>query len=476
MTAARSTAAIALAALMIGGGGAVLRARGALPGPTLSSPATEVRLLWWDGRTVQNVGDSAMVVQRDGRLFSIDRALHAHARAVGRVDDSWRQATIDGQANLWLTDANGVLQRIDTHGNVQTVSLPGLRAPAPVADASSGLIWLARSTDELAGAIDAEPGPLFMAVDARGVVRQRVGRAHCPAHALLEARANAGHLVANDSILYFAPFIRDQLVAMKPDGDTLWVVSRGLAHSSGDPVFEVHDGRVVVNYHPVNLGLAMGPDGRLYVLSTSDGEMSSARLDVFDRTTGTLLESHLKLPLDPTVSVDTRGRVQLLAASAVRDTVDDRRRMPSLRLKMLDGGRLDTDTLRSKVVLVNLWASWCAPCRAEMPALDTLQRQLPPGAVFVSINEDTKEKAARNFLTAGGFAFPVAMGGARLHKRVGAQGLPVTLLFDQSGREVRRWVGFAGPQQIREISSAITATLKTTVTPATAPMPHEHHH
>lgn len=213
LTAARSTAAIALAALMIGGGIAVLRARGAQPGPDRSSPATDERLLWWDGRTVQNVGDSAVVVRRDGRLFSIAPTLHAHVRAVGGADFRWRQATIDSHAKRWRTDSHGVLQRIDAQGNAQTVSLPSLRTPAAVTDASSGFIKLARSTDELAGGIDAEPGPLFIAVDAREAVRRRVGRAYRPTHALLEAMANAGHRVAADSILYFAAFIRDPLVA-----------------------------------------------------------------------------------------------------------------------------------------------------------------------------------------------------------------------------------------------------------------------
>lgn len=479
MTTARSAAWMAMAAFALVGVGAALRART----PSVSSPpvtlADGARLLWWEGRTVQNVGDSAVVVHRDGRVFTIDRLLHAHRRATGTPDQAWRQATFDAKANLWLTDSHGALVRIDPSGQHHRVPSTELSPPTPVVGTTGPLVWLTRSTDQLAGGVSAEPGPLLIAVDAEGTVRQRVGRAHRPAHALLEAMANAGQLVVVDSLLYFAPFIRDQLVAMHLAGDTVWVASRGLLHSSGEPAFEVQDGRVVVNYHPVNLGLAKGPDGRLYLLSTSDGAMSSARLDVFEPRTGALVQSYLQLPLTPTIAVDGRGRVQILASSVVLGTSDDdRRQMPSLQLPLLQGGRLNTDTLRGRVVLVNLWASWCAPCRTEMPALDSLQQEVGHGdVVFLSLNEDANAASARRFLDGGSYRFPVALGGAGLHERFGAPGLPATILMDRSGKELRRWVGYAGAEQITEIRTALAEAKRGAAAgadPGTADQ-HQHH-
>jgi thiol-disulfide isomerase/thioredoxin len=117
---------------------------------------------------------------------------------------------------------------------------------------------------------------------------------------------------------------------------------------------------------------------------------------------------------------------------------------------------------RGKVVLLNLWATWCLPCRKEMPALDRLQRELGSDqfqVVAVSVDR-TGLDGARKFLSDTGaetlalYADPSArMGGA-----LRATGLPATLLLDRQGREIGRLLGPAewdGEDAKRLIAAAL---------------------
>jgi len=100
---------------------------------------------------------------------------------------------------------------------------------------------------------------------------------------------------------------------------------------------------------------------------------------------------------------------------------------------------------RGKVVLLNLWATWCLPCRKEMPALDRLQRELGSDTfqvVAVSVDR-TGLPGAKKFLADTGaetlalYADPTARMGVALR----AAGLPATLLLDRQGREIGRLLG-----------------------------------
>ena len=100
---------------------------------------------------------------------------------------------------------------------------------------------------------------------------------------------------------------------------------------------------------------------------------------------------------------------------------------------------------RGKVVLLNLWATWCLPCRKEMPALDRLQREMGSDkfqVVAVSVDR-TGLPGARKFLDEAKvadltlYADPTARMAATLR----AAGLPATLLLDRQGREIGRLLG-----------------------------------
>jgi thiol-disulfide isomerase/thioredoxin len=100
---------------------------------------------------------------------------------------------------------------------------------------------------------------------------------------------------------------------------------------------------------------------------------------------------------------------------------------------------------RGKVVLLNLWATWCVPCRKEMPALDRLQAEMGSDrfeVVAVSVDR-TGLQGARKFLdeTKAGRLALYAEPSARLASTLRAVGLPATLLIDAEGREIGRLLG-----------------------------------
>lgn len=125
----------------------------------------------------------------------------------------------------------------------------------------------------------------------------------------------------------------------------------------------------------------------------------------------------------------------------------ERKVLPALDIRDAAGKPVSFDRFRGKVLLLNLWATWCGPCRAEMPALDRLQAKLGgPRFEVVAISTDVGGvKAVQEFyesLAIKRLAIYVE-GEGNVLTTLGAPGLPTTLLVDAKGRELGRYVGAA---------------------------------
>jgi len=109
------------------------------------------------------------------------------------------------------------------------------------------------------------------------------------------------------------------------------------------------------------------------------------------------------------------------------------------------GARVELASFKGKYVLLNLWATWCAPCVRELPALAKLKASVPGhrfDVVAVDVGRGTASDA-RSFLDAHG-AKPLATyvdSNLALLRAFGAYGLPLTILIDPKGREIGRAVG-----------------------------------
>ena len=112
-----------------------------------------------------------------------------------------------------------------------------------------------------------------------------------------------------------------------------------------------------------------------------------------------------------------------------------------------EGGTHSLADYRGKVVLLNFWATWCAPCREEMPSLDALQAELggEDFQVVAIAAGHNPPPAITKFLTEAGIRnLPVLLDPRQgLAREMGVLGMPVTVLIDRDGNEIARLIGGA---------------------------------
>lgn len=123
-----------------------------------------------------------------------------------------------------------------------------------------------------------------------------------------------------------------------------------------------------------------------------------------------------------------------LAPSVVAVTLQEA--APDFTLKSLDGGNLRLEEYRGQVVLINFWASWCGPCRQEMPLLDRLhQRYEDTGFAVLGVNVEGQAAPAREVVESTRVSFPVLIDEGQLVSQLyRLEAMPSTIVVDRDGR------------------------------------------
>lgn len=148
---------------------------------------------------------------------------------------------------------------------------------------------------------------------------------------------------------------------------------------------------------------------------------------------------------------------QVVSLGAFRD-VSPPKPLPAMAFTDLEGKPLPPDAFRGRMTLLNVWATWCAPCVKEMPALERLQTQLGGsgfGVMALSVDRGGAHQVKPFLEKAGLSRLPIALDqpGAAM-QALELRGLPTTLLLDAEGREVARFEGAAewdAPAMVEEI-------------------------
>jgi thiol-disulfide isomerase/thioredoxin len=108
---------------------------------------------------------------------------------------------------------------------------------------------------------------------------------------------------------------------------------------------------------------------------------------------------------------------------------------PNFTLKSLGGKNLKLSEMAGNVVLINFWASWCAPCREEMPLLNDLHKKYEPlGFTVLGVNVEEDAKNARDFLKNFPVDFPVLLDNKnQVSKKYNVIAMPTTVVVDRDG-------------------------------------------
>jgi peroxiredoxin len=132
---------------------------------------------------------------------------------------------------------------------------------------------------------------------------------------------------------------------------------------------------------------------------------------------------------------------------------------PGFALKSVKGENVTLSSLRGKVVLLNFWALWCPPCKAELPSMDKLQRMFGVrGLVVLAVTSDRPE-SVMSYLENSHYEFTVLLDAdSKVYDTYRIFVLPTSFLIDRQGRVVGRFMGerdWMGPQALRDIKGVL---------------------
>jgi thiol-disulfide isomerase/thioredoxin len=141
---------------------------------------------------------------------------------------------------------------------------------------------------------------------------------------------------------------------------------------------------------------------------------------------------------------------------------------PDFKMDDLDGKPLSLASSRGKVVLLNFWATWCGPCRAEIPDLIELQKKYGDSLQIIGLDVDDDDVAeVKKFVEKNGINYPVGMATNEIRMQYGGvAALPTSFVLDKEGRVVQKHEGLRNPllyeYEIRSLSNlAIPARVET---------------
>jgi thiol-disulfide isomerase/thioredoxin len=126
-------------------------------------------------------------------------------------------------------------------------------------------------------------------------------------------------------------------------------------------------------------------------------------------------------------------------AAAARSANIPAEALPAFTIQDMAGKNVNLQSLKGKKVFVNLWASWCPPCRREMPSIEKLSKAVDQNKVaFVMLSLDDNFDKAKAFVKRERLSLPIYYPAESLPEMFNVQGIPTTFIFDESGKLIQR--------------------------------------
>ena len=391
------------------------------------------------------------------RLIAFDGDLHVVRTVTNpRISSPVAIAPYPG-SRLLITERTGEGVVFDTAGN----PVREWESPFPASlYATDGMRIVATRSPYFVQFI-AEDGsnPLLWALDTLGKPHAGLGVIHVPDIRYLAQLVNAGPVALYDGVAYYAPLVRDEILRLDASGSPVWRSSRGLIPAERDPHYAAGNERRV-DHALINIAMTFGPDGRLYVLGAEDSAATRLRLDVLNRETGQIITSRVLGTPTAAIAADWRGRIRVLDPDALLAQTPTQGRdlfAPAFALPDLAGKPVRLADYRGKVTLVNFWASWCEPCRAEFPHMAELYRATSRRDFDIAaISDDVSDTKMRAFVAEFRPPFPILVGRGNMKGVYHYRGLPYSVLLDKQGRIIERIFGFGGDAEFRHLRDIIT--------------------
>lgn len=163
----------------------------------------------------------------------------------------------------------------------------------------------------------------------------------------------------------------------------------------------------------------------------------------------------LRRPLGVALAV---GLLGWGAGSVSLSALEQGARLPDLSLSNPEGSSVALHRYLGKPLVINIWASWCPPCRREMPVLEAAQ-QANPDVTFLFINQGESADIINGFLVAQGLALRNVLldRDNRLGRHVGSMALPTTLFYDVQGRQVGSHLGELSHASLAHVLNGLKA-------------------
>jgi thiol-disulfide isomerase/thioredoxin len=143
-------------------------------------------------------------------------------------------------------------------------------------------------------------------------------------------------------------------------------------------------------------------------------------------------------PSNKTIAAETRSAFTKAGVQVLREKAD----IIDFTVPLLEGGEVRLSSLKGKVVFLNFWATWCPPCREEMPSMETLYRRFrDSGLEFLAVDIQEGADEVADFMRQYKLSFPVGLDSGRISAEYGIRGIPTTFIIDRDGAIIIASVG-----------------------------------